>query len=701
MRLHQQNGVFWLTSSFAEKDTAKQVGFLWHGGSCVLGCSACKAGIGRVWWTKHAHIAEKLVNAADDDVKALFDKTKQQVAESRAADVDDVEAFRKRVPAPPGLDYMPFQRAGIKFMLEHPYCMLGDDMGLGKSIQALGLLNASPEIRTALLVAPPTLRINWAREAARWLVDPTWTVLIVEHPEEVPAANDKRQLVIVPDTRIGGDKNEAMRQQLMIREWDVLIADECHRMKHAHSQRAQGLFGRFNKRGQVEVEGLVHRAKRRMLLSGTLITNRPIELYPVLRAVDPAGLGANFFAYAKRYCDGRQVSVGYGRVKWDFSGASNLEELQHRLRGDGLMIRRRKLDVLKELPPKRRQVIALPQNGARDAVQAETEAFKRYQAELEAATAAAETAQILEDDDAFKEAAGALQDVRRRMATEMAQERHRVALAKVGAVVEHVLAALDDPQQKLVLFVHHKKVVARLEEALAEAEIKTVTLTGSTPNDKRQEAVDTFQNDPTVRVFIGNIIAAGVGITLTAADLVIFAELDWTPGNCLQAEDRACRIGQTRSVLVQYLVFDGSIDARMANMLAEKMEVIEAALDREGGVKPLDIPDAPEEKPRPPRKTYPVPSEEHRKLAALAVQRLAAMCDGAHQLDGAGFNKLDTRFGHQLAARAMIRQLTDGEVFAAKKLVTRYRRQLDENVFATLWAADVALGTDIIDTYIL
>lgn len=692
MELHVTQDVFWVTSSFREKETPRQAGFLWHSGNrCTLGCSACKVGLGKVWWTKRSDVAAKLVSDADGEAKAKIDGHANTLVQSRAEDVENIAAFRKRVPNPKGFDYLPFQRAGILFALERQNVLLGDQMGLGKTPQSLGMLNGLPNVRRVVIVVPPTLRENWRREAKRWLTDPTWDVSIVEHPDEIPDhTTPGRYLVIIPDTRIGGTRNAAMRMALQT-HWDVLIVDECHRFKHANSQRAQGLLGWFGRKGHLEQRGLVHWSTRKLFLSGTPLANRPIELFPILRALDPDGLGANFFRFASRYCEAKQVAIGH-KIKWDFSGASNLEELQQRMRGS-VMIRRLKADVL-DLPPKRRMVIAIPPNGSTAVVEKERRTFERYEDEIQSVEATIETARVLEDDEAFKAAASRLTDLRKMMATEMAKERQRVAVAKAPAVVEHVLNALEESdEQKVVLFAWHTAVVEHFQHAFKEAGIKTVSLTGATSPDNKQKAVDSFQNDPTVRVFIGNIIAAGVGITLTAADLAIFAELDWVPANCLQCEDRIYRIGTTRPVLIQYLVFDGSVDAKMANTLARKMEIIERALDRQV---PIPVLRSPELAPTPVRKQYPVASDMHRKVAALAVQRLAAVCDGARDLDGSGFNRFDTRFGHQLAERATQRPLTDGEVFAARKLARKYRGQLDEEIFGTLWAADVALGTEVV-----
>jgi hypothetical protein len=174
------------------------------------------------------------------------------------------------------------------------------------------------------------------------------------------------------------------------------------------------------------------------------------------------------------------------------------------------------------------------------------------------------------------------------------------------------------------------------------------------------------------------------GHTLTASSHVVFAELDWTPGKLAQAEDRCHRIGQTDSVLVQHIVLDGSLDGRMAELIVEKMEVIAAAIDQ-GEVLPavahLAAPIEPEPVKAPshePIVVEPVPlSDDVVSMIHDAMRHLAAMCDGARDLDGCGFNKLDAAFGHDIAARA---SLTQRQARAAAKLVVKYGRQLDSRV---------------------
>ena len=184
-------------------------------------------------------------------------------------------------------------------------------------------------------------------------------------------------------------------------------------------------------------------------------------------------------------------------------------------------------------------------------------------------------------------------------------------------------------------------------------------------------------------MFVGGIQAAGVGITLTAASHVVFAELDWVPGNLAQAEDRCHRIGQVDSVLVQHLVLDGSMDARMAQIIVEKMDVIAAAVDAKGAdtalvaPKPLQAPEKPVQAP---------PSNGADQLTGQQVQAvhdalriIAGLCDGAQALDGYGFNKLDTDFGHDLAMRV---SLSQKQAAYGRKLVIKYQRQIPAELLA-------------------
>jgi hypothetical protein len=259
---------------------------------------------------------------------------------------------------------------------------------------------------------------------------------------------------------------------------------------------------------------------------------------------------------------------------------------------------------------------------------------------------------------------------------EMSKVRKEVAVAKLPKVIEHLEGMLEKGIEKIVVFGHHHDVCNPLFEHFGDS---AVLLTGQvTSITKRQEAVDRFQTDPTVKVFIGSIGAAGVGHTLTASSNVVFAELDWVPANLTQAEDRTHRIGQKNSVLIQHLVTDGSIDARMAQMCVDKQDVADAALDKDTGIE-IPVATAKPAARRPGK--YPIASKECRAASHRAMQILAGLCDGAAVKDNMGFNKLDTSIGHKLAG---LSELSDGQVWLATNFARKYQRQLPSDLKATL-----------------
>ena len=215
----------------------------------------------------------------------------------------------------------------------------------------------------------------------------------------------------------------------------------------------------------------------------------------------------------------------------------------------------------------------MPKGTAASVIEAETHAYEMSQARLQSLRAAVAAADASEDREGYREAVEALQKGQAVEFASISEQRHQVALAKVPAVIAHLTDQVE--QGKVICFAHHLDVVAAIHDAFPGS----VVVTGQTSLEARQQAVDTFQNDPNCRLFVGNIRAAGVGLTLTASSHVVFAELDWTPANLSQAEDRAHRIGQHDSVLVQHLVLEGSLDASMAQMLIAKQEVIDRSLD--------------------------------------------------------------------------------------------------------------------------
>ncbi len=401
------------------------------------------------------------------------------------------------------------------------------------------------------------------------------------------------------------------------------------------------------------------KAKRRLFLTGTPIVNRPKELWPIVQSLCP-DFEKNFMAYAMKYCNAFKTRFG-----WDFNGAARLPELQERLRAT-CMVRRLKADVLKELPPKRRQVMVLESEGLEAILEKEKKTYEQY-------------SEHLKDGD-FETPAFA----------EMSRVRKEVAIAKIPFIVEHVKEVLDE-EDKVCIFVHHHEVVDALRDAFGDS---AVAIDGRTSNEDRQAAVDRFQGDETCKVFVGTIRAAGVGITLTASSTVIFGELDWVPGNVTQAEDRCHRIGQHDTVFVRHLVLESSLDERMAQIIVDKQEVIDKALDATTEARAPEFRVADIIQPPPANhvpgtiptqtvtreqleKMYRGFSDEQEQAVLAGLRILASKCDGALEEDGCGFNKRDTAFGKSLAQQTT---LSEKQFKCGLKMIRLYHRQLPSDL---------------------
>jgi SWI/SNF-related matrix-associated actin-dependent regulator 1 of chromatin subfamily A len=482
-------------------------------------------------------------------------------------------------------------------------------------------------VRSVIIVCPASLKLNWRNECRKWLT--RLQADIFPSKSSVTIINYEQLKKLPKDVRA-----------------DLLILDEVHYCKNQKAQRTK------------QTQVLRTKCDRVVMLTGTPILSKPIDLFPLLQMLDaptwdPAGMvkgkhvqageGAGFFRFAKRYCDAKEVWVTRAKKIWDFSGSANLDELQERLRST-VMVRRLKRDVLTELPPKRRQVIELPCDAPDDFDYIEGDTLE------EVTTKARKVA--FED---------------------MSRVRAEQALAKVPAAIDHIRECLEGGTEKMVVFAHHQAVIDALRDGLHDFGV--VKITGETEVKARQGLVELFQTDSNVRVFIGSIGAAGVGLTLTAASHVVFVELDWTPSNVNQAEDRCHRIGQRESVLVQHLVMRDTLDARICQLMVEKQNIADMALDHEReslNGRPV-VETREERRVRLLRESS--LTETDCQSFLMKLRFLAARCDGASRQDGAGFNKLDTNIGKSLA---MQETLSVPQMVLAKKMLVKYQRQLGE-----------------------
>lgn len=586
-------------------------------------------------------------------------KARQEAVEASRATDAQIE-----VPAPDGMAYMPFQRAGIAFMRGKPGVLLADEMGLGKTIQAIGVMNSDPSIKRVLVICPASLKVNWRNELNKWLVRPARVA--VQNGGQ-PWAGAVADVVIINYDILG------KFTQVNGETWDLLVVDECHYAKNRSAQRTKLLLGATKKEDREKYPGI--RATRRIFATGTPILNRPIELFPILESLQP---GTWTFRDKIRYCAGHQDRFG-----WDFSGHAFEDEFQRRLR-ETVMVRRLKRDVLTELPAKRRQVIELPAGDADGLCDEEVGLYDQSRDDIESAGADAALADAADDEAAYKSAVERLKKAQKVAFERVAKVRHEVALAKVGQVIEHVSDLLQQVN-KVVVFGHHLDVIERMRSELAESDgVGTGTvhvITGATPNADRQPIVDRFNSDPKARVLILGIHAAGVGLSVKAS-VEVFAELDWVPGIITQAEDRCHGIGrgiEGEPLMVQHLVLEGSLDARMAKIVVAKQAVADRMLD-----KPLAALQAGEAvtsfdgvDPYTKSGGAAEVSRELHDAVLRGLRILAGKCDGARLKDGCGFNGRDARIGHALAGQE---SLSPKQVLLGQRVLVKYHGQLPEEV---------------------
>lgn len=641
-----------------------------------ISCARNNFGLWEVcWWQELEGEAAQQVN--------------ESLQASRATDADIT------IPAPAGCEYLPYQRAGIKYAIDRPACLIGDEMGLGKTIQAIGVWNLDTSLKSVLVVCPASLRINWMREFTKWSVRPVRIAIVNggrQRDWNVSGASTADIVIINYDVL------EQHRVMIDRRQFDLLIGDECQYAKNVDAKRTRALHGFVDKTGKRVVQAI--QARRKVFLSGTPLMNRPKELWTLVQQCDPNGLGRNFFGFHKRYCGARHN--GYG---WDFNGATKTDELQRLLR-ERFMVRRLKAEVLKELPPKRYQVVEVPCDSLTQHKQIvddcrRFDSYRNFVAEAEAKLSELEDRYgdeaYLRDD--YRSIKQSIRDKYGAAFEELAEARHRVAEAKRDAVTEIVETALENGP--VILFAWHADVIEHWKRYFGD---RAVVVTGQTPMSERQGAVDAFQSGK-VDLFIGNILAAGVGLTLTRSSHVIFAELTFVPAQMQQAADRAHRIGQLESVLIQYVVLEDSIDVYLADMLINKQKVCDEVLgdlpeelrvehngngksvdevlvDLEGKVK-SEI-----EKQKPAAitlKIEPGMPEEQKAAIHRCLRILAGMCDGALKRDNVGFNGTDSRYGKFLAS---LDELTERQLASGRKMIVKYHRQLPKELLQQAKGSD-------------
>ena len=425
------------------------------------------------------------------------------------------------------------QKEAIRKLVSNDKFILADDMGLGKTTSTV---IASLEIKSkkVLIICPASLKINWQREIANYT---DRKVSIVEGKNW-----ESGDYVIVNYDILKNfyDPKDIKNSQIINENFDLVVVDEAHYIQNKQAQRTKIVNDICKKIGRI------------WLLTGTPMTSRPINYFNLLDLVD-SPVAWNWMAYVRRYCEGYQFKVGNRKV-WKVDGASNLEELRDRTKPQ--VLRRLKEDIL-DLPDKIITPVYLNLKSKQyEALMGEY--YDWYESSEESKSLTVQFSKLM-------------------------KVRQVIAEEKIKQTIE-VAENVIEQGKKVIIFTNFTNTLNQIKEHFGKS---AVTLDGSMSKPARQNSVDQFQENDKIKVFIGNLKAAGVGITLTAAEAVIMNDLSFVPADHAQAEDRAYRYGQKSNVSIFYPLFDNTIEGVIYDILNKKKNIISTVMgdnEDKGGI---------------------------------------------------------------------------------------------------------------------
>lgn len=619
--------------------------------------------------------------------QSLRDKAKEGTVESKAAEIRANKTYN-------GKQLFPFQKVGVKFLSLRDKALLGDDPGIGKTIQALIAL---PEKQSVLIVCPSSLKYNWKNEINIWRQD--YVPIVCEGKESFKLPNIGEMVIInydsLPDwllpteNKVDG-KTEIIPAKLTKEQKELLgkttfIVDECQAAANYKSKRHK------------KINTLSCNCMRVWFLSGTPMVNRPTDLYGVLQAGNMNVLGS-WDKFVKLFNGFKNAYNGY---EFRLPTAEVAERMKR------IMLRRLKSEVLPDLPTKTYQTITVGDLG------------KKLEDYLNNITIQLAINQgVIEQNDSRKEIN--INDLISKLElsslpsfSQFSEVRALLAESKIPAMLE-IVESYEESETPLVVFSAHRKPIDILKARPGWA-----VITGDTENEERNNIVNRFQNGDLKGIGL-TIQSGGVGITLTNAFNMLFVDRSWTPAENIQAEDRIIRIGQkSNKALIMRLQSNHPLDIHMQNLIEYKMEMISSSLESSFKYTPIvvnkqkiELIEETEEQlferikkaesyidrswalnklsevsDRECNKVVHIPlpelTLEKKNILREALELMCDNCDGAKTKDGIGFNKPDASIGHWISKVGL--QDSDNEIFRLlERILCRYRKQLGKR-FSSIW----------------
>ena len=419
------------------------------------------------------------------------------------------------------------QKDAIEKLLKNNRFILADDMGLGKTTSVV-ISALETEVKKILVICPASLKINWMREFQLY----TNREIFICDGKKYSTESD---IVIMNYDIVKNfyDSKSPETSPIIQSNFDLIVIDEAHYISNTTAIRTK-LINSFAKK-----------SKRLWLLSGTPMTSRPINYFNLLNLID-SPVAQNWMAYVIRYCEGYQFRVGGNKKVWNTNGASNLEELRDRTSRQ--VLRRLKTEVL-DLPEKIINPVYLRLK-SKEYEDLMGDYYNWYESRDESTRSL--TVQF----------------------TKIMKVRQVIANEKIESTIELAENILEQGK-KVIIFTNFTEVLQRIHSHFGK---KSVYLDGSCSKSSRQHAIDEFQTNDKIKIFVGNLKAAGAGITLTASEVVIMNDLSFVPSDHAQAEDRAYRYGQKNNVLVYYPIFENTIEGIVYDILSHKKNIIDVVM---------------------------------------------------------------------------------------------------------------------------
>ena len=488
-----------------------------------------------------------------------FSKIEHLLPSAEAVKAERIFAATPTV-TPTGVKMFPHQTEDVAFLVKptpaakNASKLLANDMGTGKTLSSLVAANYGFPTGRFLIVVPAVVKGNWRREIQKY-IGADEKIQIVTGKSDVLDATARW-------TIINYDIISYYAEALMASKYDVAILDEAHSIKTYSSQRTKALIETWNAETKVMEPGILTAIPNVWTMSGTPVLNRMKELFTITRAIGHA-LGRSKNKFEEKYCGGHYEQVSRTRSVWVANGATNISDLTAKMAPVYRKVM--KVDVLKDLPGKMRQEVEV------ELTAAEAKAYS---------TLANNLARAIEEAKMNREEGEESNGEVLRAITMLKMATAKIKIAHTITKVEEILEA----GEKAVVFTEYTEV---LQTIFKHFGTKAVFIDGSVTGTKRDAAVEAFQTNPEITVLVGNVKAAGVGITLTASSMVVFNDRPWTPALVEQAEDRTNRIGQTKPVTCYHMTAYGTYDEALMVALEGKQAVIsswEALADKDAEV---------------------------------------------------------------------------------------------------------------------